>query len=121
MDLEVAKRVALNLLGNCYLGSKSTAHKIYPDKDLVFNGQVWAMERGCGHLHHIHTCDLILNDQAILLEELASQLKTEIYIYRESTVNNQVFNGRVFPYERYDYAIRQNRGGSYEFEKIGNL
>lgn len=122
MDVERAKMSANSLVG-CFLGSKSAARQTFPDKDLIFNAQIWAKDDdGSGEIRRIHCGDLIVEDHKEKLEALATQLNTELYVYRESTINNEVINGRMFPYERYSYVVEKISRGqnpAYELRKVG--
>lgn len=90
-----------------YFGSKSFFRKNNQKSEPIFNlklgkltesGEIQIIKNMCG--------DLDILDQSSLndLINLSKKYQSTFYIYRESTVHNQIFNGRAFPY--FDYALK---------------
>lgn len=102
---QAPERTAREILGHePSLGSKSDYRSVNPDKKPVFNATLCMMERD-GFLRQIWFGDLELTACEANLLRLANELKTNVYVYRESVVNNETFNGRRFPYERWTAAV----------------
>lgn len=88
------------------LGSKSGYRENNPHSNPVFNSYMMA-QNAYGQLEQIWNGDLDLAKEVTLgkLKILARTVKSNIYIYRESTVHNATFNGRMFPYNNYVICI----------------
>lgn len=98
---------ARSLLGmNPSFGSKSAYHYANPQGEPVFNATIMAQDKD-GELYRVWYGDLELKDENTLgsLKSLAESFGTILYVYRESTVNNSVFNGGMFPYQQYELRV----------------
>jgi len=92
------------------LGSKSGYQELYPEKEPIFNAIIMAQDAG-GELYKIWYGDLELTD-GITKEKLillSGQLDSNLYLYRSSTVNNETFNGRMFPYKDFVVTVCKHR------------
>jgi hypothetical protein len=98
------KSTAREILGSPCFGSKSDYLRKFPDRNPVFNAKV-LYQRQDGALDECWSGDLELSECKPQLLKLADVLNTNLYIYRESTVNNRVFNGARFPYEHWTVAV----------------
>lgn len=98
---------AKNILGfSPCLGSKSAYRENYPEKDPIFNATIMAQDSN-GELYKIWYGDIELTNNETLdkLKLLSELLNSDLYLYRESTINNETFNGRRFPYEHYSARV----------------
>lgn len=101
-ELEQVVSLVKAHLGSAHFGSKSAYRTQYPDRNPVFNAHVLWQDHS-GFLQLVHICDLELTEIKPVLLDLFQDLQTaklpsSLYIYRESTVHNETFNGRPFPY-----------------------
>lgn len=107
--LEIATRIVKEELGYGMLShSKSAYREANPGADPAFNAYIlWQDERG--YLLLVHVADLELTDVERILK-VSRKLKSEsvpsnLYVYRESTVHNETFNGNPFPYTCWSLAV----------------
>ena len=93
------------------LGSKSTYMSTNPNKDPIFNAVIMVQDAN-GELYKVWYGDLELTDGYFLdkLRFLSNQLESNLYLYKSSTVNNEVFNGRMFPYQSFEATVCKDTG-----------
>ena len=94
-----------------YFGSKSSFNLKNRNSDAVFNAYTLYKD-DYGLLQKINTSfDFDLNNKEHIdsLIKVCNDFKNDIYIYREGTVHNQTFNGRVFPYDKYVIKLSYNQ------------
>jgi hypothetical protein len=100
----MVKQIAHEILGSPCFGSKTDYRRMHPDRDPIFNAKV-LYQREDGMLQCVWEGDLEMTECKPSLVKLSDALSTNIYIYRESTVNNRVLNGARFPYENWTAAV----------------
>lgn len=91
-----------------YAPSKSTYNKVNPENNILWNAYVLTKDTyGLLQLTFVNG-DVELNDNDTIqkLKNICSELKQDIYLYRESTVHNETFNGRIFPYKAWDAHVK---------------
>ena len=90
------------LLGYSCLGSKSGYRENNPGSDPVFNATIMSQHL-TGELEKVWFGDLDLKDEETIkkIKDFCLSEKSVLYVYRESVVNNAVFNGYMFPYTSY--------------------
>ena len=95
--------------GRMITHSKSDYYEKNPDCNPIFNAYLLA-ENDSGELDQIWNGDIESTDTTDLgkLKILARTIKSNLYLYRESTVHNQTFNGREFPYKNPALIITKN-------------
>ncbi len=90
-----------------HFGSKSGYRDENPSSDPIFNSYLLTADQK-GLLQVVYgsgDIELTSEKQMTALKEICQELRQDLYIYHESTVHNQTFNGRVFPYERYRVKV----------------
>ena len=104
---EAAEFSAKEFLGTSFFGSKSDYREKHPSSNPVFNGTLMLQQPETGELLKIWHGDLDLNNESTKtnLKLLAKKFNSFLYLYRESTVHNHIFNQRRFPYEYQDFLI----------------
>lgn len=90
-------------------GSKSEYRQRYPKRNPIFNCYLLIRDSR-GEFFSAWNGDVELTavglDQNLLM--FANKHNVEVFLYRESTVNNEVFNGRDFPLNQYTFAITKH-------------
>lgn len=115
---EAGKKVSA-ALGMCpSFGSKSGFRSQFPNKDPIFNCYMMiAFDNyvcsDSGIIYPLWKGDIVVEDNEVLLKELAKELKATLFIYRESTVHNRTFNGHLFPYSDFKAQITSRGEVSY--------
>lgn len=101
---EDKKYHANTILKNAYFGSKSEFRMAHPDLHPMFNTYLLAQNDN-GELEKIWYGDIEMSIHSGMLKILAKTINSDLYLYKESTVNNQVINGRRFPYENWSVYV----------------
>ena len=110
---------ANSILGVCsFFGSKTEYRELNPEGLPLFGAYLLAQNEG-GELEQIWNGDIESKDEVVLgkLKILSKTIKSDLYLYKASTVHNATFNGRRFPYEFPALIIYQ----SGEIEKGSTL
>jgi hypothetical protein len=109
----------LNDLRSCFAfyGSKSGYIDKYPNTEPIFNAKVGLVDSDSMEIEIQHNMggdiDLLDSFHMNKLIAFCRTNKQSIVIYRESTVNNCVFNGRLFPYMQFAmYMVYSNHADS---------
>ena len=94
------EKLIYNNIKKDYFGSKSDYRKNNPKSNPLFNSYILTKD-DYGILQKTNkNIDIELTDQDTinLLKDICKELKQDIFFYRESTVHNNTFTGKIFRY-----------------------
>lgn len=96
-----------------YFGSKSGYRDQNPKADPIFNSYLLTADNR-GLLQVVSgSGDIEITSEAQMnaLKLVCEALRQDLFIYHESTVHNETFNGRIFPYESWRVKVSYNYDG----------